>query len=627
MGLTTSLTNAVSGLRVNQDSLALVSKNIANSGTPGYHRQSLNVVDYNAQSSTYARSIGANRAFNSSLQTYYNRQVSDTANSSIQASYLDRMQGFLGKPGSTGSLDTLFSDLQNALQGIATSPDDYTSRSNAVASAQTMAETLNRLSSTIQGMRQETEGQIAADVHNMNGMLNSLAEVNNRMLDLGMTDSARASLLDQRDRLVGSLAELIDVRADYRGDGTVALMTRSGVGLLDNGVSTFKFESAGSLSANSVFDPLSSETKVGKLTLTTPSGLTIDLVTQGVLQGGELGGLVTLRDKTLVEAQDQLDEIASGLALAFSTVKDPGMAASDGVPVTPATGFDLDLSNLKPGNDILFSYSENGVSKQVRVVNSTDPFDYPDASGQRVIGIDLSGQESLPAGDMTAAAATAAAALNGKFNGLTISSTGAGNLRILDDGALGTTDVKSATVRTTSTGLQGAGLAFNLFVDQGNAAYTNNLDGDPPQKQGFAARISVNSAIVANNKLMVQHEVGGTLGDADRANYVIDQLANMSFTSGGNPAANADKFQLTGKLGEVIGQVIGFQGSTINAALTKADDRQLTLDTISDQMQTEYGVNLDEEMARLMELQNAYSANARVVSVVKELLDALLGAV
>tara|TARA_R110002124_G_scaffold36451_1_gene117350 strand:- start:3772 stop:5610 length:1839 start_codon:yes stop_codon:yes gene_type:complete len=612
MGLTTSLTNAVSGLRVNQDSLALVSKNISNSGTPGYHRQSLNVVDYNTQSSTYARSVGAARAFNTSLQTYYNRQVSDTANSSIQASYLDRLQGFLGKPGSAGSLDTIFSNLQNALQGIATSPDDYTSRANAVASAQNMAETLNRLSTTIQGMRQETEGQIASDVHNLNGMLNSLAEVNGRMLDLGMTDSARAALLDQRDRLVGSVAELIDVRADYRGDGTVALMTRSGVGLLDNGVSTFKFESAGSLSANSVFDPMSSDVKVGKLTLTTPSGLTIDLVSQGVLQGGELGGLITLRDKTLVEAQDQLDEIASGLAQAFSTVKSPGTAVTVGV----ADGFDVDVSALKPGNDVLLNYTEGGVSKQVRVINSTDPVDYMDASGQRVIGIDLSG-------DSTAAAA----ALNATLPGLDITSTGAGNIRVLDDGANGTTAVKSAVARSTSTGLQGAGLAINLFVDQGNAAYTNNLDSDPPQKQGFAARISVNTAIVANNKLMVQYEVGGTLGDADRANYIIDQLSNMSFTSGGNPAADADKFQLTGKLGEIIGQVIGFQGSSINAALSKADDRQLTLDTISDQMETEYGVNLDEEMARLMELQNAYSANARVVSVVKELLDALLAAV
>ena len=608
MGLTTSLNNAVSGLRTNQDSLGILSRNIANSGTPGYHKQSLNIVDYNAQDSTYARTAGANRAFNASLQTYYTRQVSDTANSGVQASYLDRLQGFLGKPGGAGSLDTIFTGLQNALQGIATSPDDYTARSQAVAAAQSMVETLNRLSTTVQGMRQETEGQIASNVHNLNGMLNSLSEVNSRMLDLGMTDSSRAALLDQRDRLVSSVAEMIDVRADYRPDGTVALMTRSGVGLIDNGVSTFKFESAGNLSPNSTFNPDPDKTKVGKLTLTTPSGLTIDLVTQGVLQGGELGGLISLRDKTLVEAQDQPDEIAAGLAQAFSTIKTAGAAATDGT----ANGLDVDLSNMRPGNDVLFTYSEGGVEKRVRLVNSTTPTDYLDSTGQRVIGI-----------DMAAGGPAVANQLDAMFPGLAISSTGANNLRILDDGATGNTDVKSAVARTTSTGLQGAGLGLNLFVDQGNSAFTNNLDTNPPQKQGFAARISINPAIIADNRLLVQYEVGGTLGDADRADYVIDQLNQMKFVSGGNPAENTGKFQLTGNLGEVIAQIVGFQGSTINAAITKRDDRQLTLDTIVDQMQSEYGVNVDEEMARLMELQNAYAANARVVSVVKELLDAL----
>lgn len=607
MGLTTSLTNAVSGLRTNQDALDILSRNIANSGTPGYHKQSLNVVDYNTQSSSYARTAGADRAFNQSLQTYYTRQVADTSNSSIQASYLDRLQGFLGKPGSAGSLDTMFGNLKTAMQGVATSPDDYTSRANAVAAAQSMVETLNRLSTNIQTMRQETEGQIASDVNSLNGMLNSMAEVNHRLLDLGMTAGARSELLDQRDRLVSSISELIDVRADYRGDGTVSLMTRSGVGLIDNGVSTFKFESAGNLSPNSLFDPDPNKTKVGKLTLTTPSGLTIDLVTQGVIQGGELGGLITLRDKTLVEAQEQLDEIASSLAQAFSTINEQGTAVTSGA----AAGFDLNIANMKSGNDALITYSEGGVDKKVRIVNSTNGQDYVDATGQRVISVDLS--------NPTAAAAT----LSGKLPGLAITSTGAGNLRILDDGAAGNTDIKSAVARSTSGGLQGAGLGFNLFVDQGNAAFTNSLDGNPPQKQGFAARIQINPAIIADNRLMVQFEVGGTLGDADRADFIVNQLNTMSFVSGGNPAASNGRFQLTGTLNDLISQVVGFQGSTISAAINKRDDRQLTLDTVVDQMQSEYGVNVDEEMARLMELQNAYAANARVVSVVKELLDTL----
>ena len=608
MGLTSSLNNAVTGLRINQDSLTVVSRNIANSGTPGYHRQSLNVVDYNDHSSTYARTIGINRAFDKSLQTYYNRQVSDTAMSSVQASYLDRLQTFLGKPGDAGSLDKVFQDLQNALSLLATSPDDYTVRAQVVSMAQTMAETLNRLSGDIQTMRQETEGQIATNVQQLNGMLTSLQEVNLRLLDLGAADGARAALLDQRDRLVSQIAEKIDVTADYRPDGTVALMTRSGVGLLDGRASTFNFESAGNLAATSEFSYDPALTKVGKVTLTTPSGLTLDLVQQGVVQGGELGGLLDLRDRTLVQAQSQLDEIAAALAQAFGTVQTPGTAVTAGA----AQGYDLDLGGIAPGEDMLINFTQNGVAQQVRVVNTTQPLDYKDASGVRVIGV-----------DMSAGAGAVASRLDSLLPGLDFANPSGSVLRVLDDGAGGAFDVTSVTGRTSSTAAQGAGLALNLFVDGGNQAFTNNLDTDPPQKLGFAARISINSAVLADNRVLVQHEAGGSLGDSARPDYLVAQLKNMKFVSGGDPKANPNAFQLNGNVGEVVSQVMSFQGSSIAAAIAKRDDRQLTLDTVVQQMDTQYGVNVEEELARLIELQNAYSANARVVSVVQDLFDKL----
>lgn len=616
MGLSTSLSNAVSGLRTNQDGLSILSRNIANSGTPGYHRQSLNVVDYNSQSSSYAKTAGANRAFNASLQAYYNRQVSDTSNSNVQANYLDRLQGFLGKPGSAGSLDTLYGELKVAMQGLATSPDDYTARAGAVGAAQTMAETLNRLSNNIQVMRQEAEGQMASSVHDLNSMLNSLSEVNLRMLDLGMTDSARAALQDQRDRLVAGIAEKIDVTADYRPNGTVSLMTRSGVGILDNGVSTFKFESAGTLDATSEFDPDPEKTRVGKLTLTTPSGLTLDLVQQGVLQGGELAGLVTLRDRTLVEAQEQLDEIAAGLAQAFSTKQTAGTAITGGQSVP--------VSGMLPGNSMAIKLRIDGVEQNIKLVNTTETgVDYRDASGARVIGINFN--NGATEADRAASVAAQLQAVFSTSTGtepavaVSVNSNG-GALELTGNG---TTEVIGLTKLTSATAMQGDGLAMSLFVDSGNATYSGNLDSDPPQKLGFAGRISINAAVLADNRLMVQYEVGGTLGDADRANYILDQLDKMKFVSGDGPVGAAERFPLSGNLSEIISQVIGFQGSNINAAISRRDDRQLTLDTVVDQMESEYGVNVDEEMARLMEIQNAYAANARVVSVVKELLDAL----
>jgi flagellar hook-associated protein 1 FlgK len=61
------------------------------------------------------------------------------------------------------------------------------------------------------------------------------------------------------------------------------------------------------------------------------------------------------------------------------------------------------------------------------------------------------------------------------------------------------------------------------------------------------------------------------------------------------------------------------------AAATGADETsQLTMDTLEQRLSSEYGVNVDEEMARLMELQNAYAANGRVISVVQDLLQRLM---
>jgi flagellar hook-associated protein 1 FlgK len=608
MGLVSSLSNAVSGLRTSQDSITILSRNIANSGTPGYHRQSLNIIDYSSVNSTYARSAGVDRAFNLSLQTYYNRQVSDTSMSNVLGDYLGKLEGYLGKPGAANSLDTMFGSFKNSLQALATSPDDYPTRANVVASAQAFAQQLNTMSGVIQQLREEAETRIANDVSEVNAMLISLNEVNKRMLDLGMTDTARSQLYDQRDRLVASVAEVIDVQAEYRADGTVALMTRSGVGLLDNGFSTFKFVTAGALSPTSLAASGSGESGVGKLTLTTPSGLTIDLVQQGVLQGGELAGLVQLRDKVLVEAQNQLDEIAAGIALAFNTITTEGTAATGG---GGAEGLSADISHLKPGNDVLLTYTQNGANQRVRIVNSTNGEDFIDASGQRVISVDLS--------DATAAAAT----LQAKLPGLAITSPSAGVLQVLDDGTGGTRDVTGLTTRGSASGTQQGDLAMALFVDQGNSAFTDNLDTDPPQILGFAARISVNPAVISDNRLLVQFDIDHTLGDAARPEYLLDQLNSMNFVSGTSPAANEGRHQLNGSIEQIIEQVLNYQGTTIGSALTARDNRQLTLDTISTQMESEYGVNLDEEMARLTELQSAYAANARVVSVVKELLDTL----
>ena len=612
MGLSVALSNALSGMRAGQNGLDVLSRNVANAGVPGYHRQSLSVIDTLGVNSSYARNGMVTRAFNESLQQYYTRALSASGFANVRANIVDRLQVVIGKPGTAGSLDSVFGEFQQALSALATSPDNYAVRADTVSKAQILALTLNDLSSQVQTLRRETEAKIATSVDDINQVLSTLEKLNTRLADDTMDPSSRATLMDQRDRLVAQVAELIDVRVDYRTDGTVSLMTRSGVGILDGKASVFEFQSAGAINATSRLNPDPALSGVGRLIIRTPAGLVLDAVQQNIIQSGEIGGLIELRDKTLVQAQDQLDEIAASLAQAMSTVETRGTGATAGA----ATGFAVDIGAIRNGNDLKLNYRTGGIERSIRFVRVDDatklPMDVIDSNGDRVVGIDFAGGAAAVANQIQAVLGP----------GFAVTNPSGSQLQIVDDGLAGSTDVTGLAARSTVTATQGAGLALSLFVDTGNTDFTNALDGQG-QKLGFAARIAVNQEILDDMTLMVQWTPGGSLGDDDRADFLLERLDTMRFASF-DPASKAPAYRLSGTISDLITQTVNYQGNVAAHAINDASTQQLTMETLNARLDSEYGVDIDEEMARLMELQNAYAANARVLASVQELLEQLM---
>ena len=131
-------------MNTSQNSLDVLSRNVANAGTPGYHRQSLSVIDTNGVNSSMRARVASSAPSTRACRRTIHGRVSDSGFANVRADVLDRLQTFLGKPGDAGSLDTMFRNLQNALQQLGTSPDNYATRATVVSQAQTMAETLNR---------------------------------------------------------------------------------------------------------------------------------------------------------------------------------------------------------------------------------------------------------------------------------------------------------------------------------------------------------------------------------------------------------------------------------------------------------------------------------------------------
>lgn len=596
MTLATSMGHALNGMKTTTDGLSVVARNVANAGTPGYHRQTLN-IDKGGNAGFINSSVS--RTFNDALQKYYNTQVSDGAYTQTRASFLDTLQTYLGKVGSSNSLDTLYGSLENALQNLSTSPDDYSARAQVVTSAQALAGKLNKLTSQVQAMRADAEAQMATSVKIANDSLAELDEVNDRLASMPNESPSRSALLDQRDRLVSAVGEQLDINASYDSHGVVKISTKTGISLLDGNPAQLTFTPAGPINAATA--------EMGQLAITTQGGIAFDLISQNGIVSGRLGALIELRDKTLVDAQNQLDQIAAGLAKAFNTNSQAGTAISGGLQV--------DLGALQKGDDFTFSYSDGGVGKSVRVVRVDDtaklPMDYVDASGQRVLGLDF----SAGIGAVASALGTALGAGSGisaSASGSTLSLTGSG-----------TTSVKSLVANSTATANRDGGNGLNLFVDIERGTYTGSLDGIS-QQLGFAGRITINPDVVADSTLVVQSVTGASMGDATRASYLLDQLNAKTFVSAGTTAKNGSTFHLTGNVGAMIGQTLNYTGNVVSSALSRADESDMAMEALDQKLSADYGVNVDDEMARLMELQNAYAANARVMSVIKELLDTLI---
>jgi flagellar hook-associated protein 1 FlgK len=107
---------------------------------------------------------------------------------------------------------------------------------------------------------------------------------------------------------------------------------------------------------------------------------------------------------------------------------------------------------------------------------------------------------------------------------------------------------------------------------------------------------------------------------------MLNQLTNASFTYGAQTGTGSTNAPFTGNLLSYMRQFVSQQGSAAESAKQLADGQNVVLNTLDKKMADSSGVNMDDEMAHLLALQNAYSANARVMSTVNELYKSLMNA-
>jgi flagellar hook-associated protein 1 FlgK len=621
MGLSQAISSALSGLQLTQAGLGMVADNVANADTPGYTRKKLLQSAAVANGTgTGVRLLGIGRDLDIFVQRQLRTELAGANYAGIQSDYYARINQIFGEPGSQTALDTQFNGFINSLQTLATSPDSITARTQALNQARGLAQQLNSMSANIQSLRGQAETEIGGAVNRVNELLQSIEQISTEIASSQAQGIESAGLLDERDRLVGELAGLIDIRVVSVAGNQISIFTNSGVSLFDHKASVLSFDGRDSIHAQSLWSADPNERGVGSIQLTTPNGGQIDLIANKAIRSGAIASHLEMRDHILVEAQAQLDDIASALAAALSDRSVAGTAATAGAQA----GFDLDLTDLKNGNTISLSYTDGTGSHKVTLVRVDDPAALPLNSSltadpnDQVIGIDFSGGLGSVATQLNTALGPA---------GLSFSNPSGMTLRVLDDGAPDLVDIDGFDATVTTDTFDSGDPTLPFFVDGGTGTfYTSFVTALGPQKLGFAGRIAVNSMLSADpSRLIVYATSPPTLaGDSTRPDFLEQRLTAAIRLFAPATGIGSNNTPYSGTIVDFMRQVISKQGAAAENADRLKEGQDIVITALQTRFADSSGVNIDSEMAHLLTLQTAYGANARVLTAIKEMFDALL---
>ncbi|MDD1518289.1 MULTISPECIES: flagellar hook-associated protein FlgK [Bradyrhizobium] len=625
MGLSSALASAMSGLRANQAALSIVSSNVANAQTPGYVVQTPNQIEVTTGDfGATAMTTGVSRELDAYVLNQLRTETGGSGYADQMANILKQLQNVYGTPGNSGTLEAALNKFTTALQALSTSSGASSAQTVALGAAQALATQLNVTTKGIQSLRSNVEQDLGNSARAANAAMQQIADINTKLQGLSPNDPSAATLMDQRDQAINTLSKYVDVRVTTDGSNQTNIYTTTGIQLVGAGLaSEFSFASAGALSATSLYNIDPTKSGVGALNIKLPNGSQVDVVANNVVSSGQIAADLKLRDETLVQAQNQIDQLAATMASALSDKTTAGSTVSG-----PPAGFDLELAGALPGNTVNITYTDTATNtqRQITLVNVTDPAALPlqnatNANPMR-IGVNF-------AGGMNAIASALNTALSGthlSFSAAPSPAT-ATTLRVTDDNT-GLAKVNSASTTKTISSLTSGNPQLPLFTDGGQALYTGAITASGSQMTGLAGRIAVNTQLVADPTRMSVYNTSPVTpaGDTTRSDYLYSQLTSTVFSYSPQSGLGSATQPFTGSVSNFLQQFLSVQANAATQATQLQQGQSVVVSTLQAKFDSTSKVNLDAEMSNLIQLQNAYAANAHVMSVVQSMMNTLIQA-
>ena len=254
MSISATLSNALSGLTAASRGAQIVSTNVANATTEGYAKRTIDLSPrMTAGIGAGVQVDGVRRVIDETVLRERRLADASFAEADAIAGFYSDAVGLLGQPDQPNSLTAAFSAFETSLSEAISRPDSEARLGAVLNSANALVEKLDSVSDGIQKLREDADAQIELNVERLNAKLSQIADLNGDILRARGANQDYPSLLDQRQRLIDEISELVPIRQLPRDNDTVALYSQGGALLVDVTAAEFSFTSSAPPSPQAMF--------------------------------------------------------------------------------------------------------------------------------------------------------------------------------------------------------------------------------------------------------------------------------------------------------------------------------------------------------------------------------------
>jgi flagellar hook-associated protein 1 FlgK len=213
-----SLNVAQSGLTAAKAAVENVSNNIANENTPGYKKRVVQLSEMELiDGRMTGRGVRADEAYRITSQYMYDNMMNETSKSN----YFDEVSSMIGNveamfqetdvSGFSSDLDRYFQSVED----LRTNPNSEIYRTTYKNQGKVVVDSLQNLYSNIEKQEELTRISLEQNVEKINNLVNEIGSINQQ---LGQHRVASNDLLDKRDQLEKDLSKYIDIDVDRSND-------------------------------------------------------------------------------------------------------------------------------------------------------------------------------------------------------------------------------------------------------------------------------------------------------------------------------------------------------------------------------------------------------------------------